>query len=139
MSKQLNRAAAGGSAEPAALAGAELSAVFVACNERLIDLQKQAVDIAFAEAAAIQSAWVAAASVMFGLLPQPSDRANTARLVDIAGAWLRVVGQTQTAWLELVAGANAGAPAGTRERRSLPERRRMAVVINFPDRRRAVS
>jgi hypothetical protein len=127
---------------PAAELAADLTAILASCNERLFDLQKQATEVAFAEAAAAQAAWLKAVTAMAGLMPQASDRANTMQMIEIVNAWLQVVAQTQTALIGLIGHV---AMAGGREATTAPlahpppvERRRLAVVIDFPDRRRAV-
>ncbi len=120
----------------------ELNAILASCNERLLDLQKQATEIVFVEVAAVQAAWLRAVMAMTQMAPQEPDRANTARLIEVVNDWFEVVTQAQTALVELIGrsaltggqGMADFAPAA----QSLPtERRKLAVVINFPDRRRA--
>jgi len=127
---------------PAAGLTGELTAILEACSQRLLELQEEAAAIVFSEAAAIQAAWLRAVTSLTEMLPQDADRANTARLIAIVNGWFRVMTQAQTAMVELIGkSATAGArlPA-TQAPASWPnssERRRLAVVINFPDRRRA--
>jgi hypothetical protein len=123
---------------PATGMAAELAGILASSNARLLDLQREAADIAFAEAAAVQAAWLQAMTAMAELLPQASDRANTMRFIDITNAWLQVVTQAQMALIELVgqAARAEGRPTAS-DRPEMVERRKTAVVINFPDRRHA--
>jgi hypothetical protein len=119
---------------------AELAAILASCNEHLLDLHKQATEIAFAEAAAVQAAWLKTVSAVAELLPHASDRANMTRMIEIVDAWLQVVTQTQTALIGLIGHAaiadsqTSVTPASARP--ATIERRKLAVVIDFPDRRR---
>jgi hypothetical protein len=120
----------------------ELTAILASCNEHLFDLHKQAAEIAFAEAAAVQAGWLKAATAVAELMPHASDRANATRMFEIVDAWLEVVTQTQTALIGLIGQATIadGAMAATPASAPPPtiERRKLAMVIDFPDRRRAV-
>jgi hypothetical protein len=125
---------------PAAGLGAELTALLSTCNERLFDLQRQATDIVFAEVAAIQGAWLRAVTAATDLAPHEADRANAARLLEVITDWFQAVTQTQTALVDLLGRSTKGhaAPAHRPHTHAvLVERRKMAIVINFPDRRHA--
>lgn len=120
---------------------AELTAILATCNERLLDLQKRAGDIVLEEAAAIQAAWLRAVTAMAEMAPQESDHANATRLVELVSGWFQIVTQAQTALIELIgksalAERHAMADLAEQNRYAVAERRRLAVVINFPDRRR---
>jgi len=139
--RQSVKPAAGGPVPTAAVdaLASELSAVLASCNERLLDLHRQASELAFAEASAVQAAWLNAATAITQLLPRQSDRANAMRSIEIVSAWLQVITQTQTALIGLMeqaALAGNRAPPGSPARTGMADRRKLAVVISFPDRRR---
>jgi hypothetical protein len=119
----------------------ELTAILSSCNDRLLDLQKQATEIVFVEVAAVQAAWLRAVTAMVQMAPQESDRANTARLIEVVNDWFEVVTQAQTALVKLIGRSALAGEHGLSDHahagQSMPaERRRLALVINFPDRRR---
>ena len=120
----------------------ELSAILEACNQRMLELQQEATAIVFSEAAAIQSAWLRAVTSMAEMLPHEADRANTARLIAVVNGWFQVMTQAQTALVELIGKSATGSALHLEGRHAASwpdyaERRKLAVVINFPDRRRA--
>ena len=114
----------------------ELSAILDTCSRHLFKLQQQATEIVLSEAAAVQAGWLRAVTSMAELLPDEADRANTARLVAIVNDWFQVMTQAQAALVDLI-GRSALAGDSPTQRVAFAERRRLAVVINFPDRRRA--
>ena len=120
---------------------AELTAILASCNERLLEFQIQATDIVFAEVAAVQAAWLKAVTAVVEMAPQESDREKAKRLVEVVDGWFQVVTQAQTALVGLIGRSvmTGGRSLADLAHGNLPvpaERRRLAVVINFPDRRR---
>lgn len=135
-------AVAGTGTTPANEFSAELIAIFASSNERLLELQKQAGELAVAEMVALQAGWLQTASAMAELRPRPPDLAKAMRGAEIATAWFRVATEAQIALIGLIgrAALSRGLAAATSEpgsgRPRMPERRKTAVVIDFPDRRR---
>jgi hypothetical protein len=119
---------------PAAGPGSELLVILTSCNERLQDLQRQATDIVFSEVAVVQSAWLRAVVAVAEAAPQKTDGDNVRRMVEVVNDWFQAVAQAQTAVINLLGKSVAAA-----EHSATPpvDRRQKAVVINFPDRRRA--
>jgi hypothetical protein len=127
---------------PAAGLTGELTAILASCNDRLLDLQKQATEIVFVEVAAVQAAWLKAVMAMAQMAPQESDRTTTARLIEVVNDWFEVVTQAQTALVKLIgksalAGGQGMSDLALADQSMPPERRKLALVINFPDRRHA--
>lgn len=121
---------------------AELTAILASCNERLLEFQIEATEIVFAEVAAVQAAWLKAVTAVVEMAPQDSDRENAKRLVKVVDGWFHVVTEAQTALVGLIGRSvmmTGGRGLADLAHGDLPvpaERRRLAVVINFPDRRR---
>jgi hypothetical protein len=124
---------------------AELTAILTSCNERLLQFQVQAAEIVFAEVAAVQAAWLRAVTAVAEMMPQDSDRANTKRLIEVVDGWFHAVTEAQTALVGLIGRSAMTGSRGMTDfsqgivPASSPERRRLAVVINFPDRRRTAA
>lgn len=126
---------------PTGSPGSELSAILESCNNHLREIQAQAADIVLAELATVQAAWLRAVTTTADLAPGEANREHASRLIEIVSAWFRTIAQTQSALLDLISrSALASQPVGTSygqlDATPLPDRRRQATIINFPDRRR---
>ena len=121
---------------------AQVTTLLATSNERLIELQHEATNVALTEISLRQSEMITAISKVADILPGPHlHHANAQRVVEVMRAWFEVVTETQTELIALM-GESFLSRAQRPERSAAPaasispaDRRHMSVVIDFPDRR----
>ena len=121
---------------------AQVTTLLATSNERLIELQHEATNVALTEISMRQSEMIKAMSKVADILPWPHlHHANAQRVVEVMRSWFEVVTETQAALLELMGESFLSRTPRTR-RSATPaasvvatERRHLSLVIDFPDRR----
>lgn len=113
-----------------------MSTLMVSLRERLMQIQTEAANVAIAEMGRRKSGPGAGAETTEGVPPLPQLHEDHARRInELTRAWFDTVASAQAGMSALTGYLPAGAqPAGGST--PLVERRKRAVLIDFPDRRR---